>query len=291
MEECEMESREQIIQRLEQMAKRMRKKVLDMAHAAGAAASHFGGGLSIIEIMATLYGKILRFNKDNPHWSERDRFILSKGHGCLGYYAALSEAGFVPKADLLTFEKPESYLVGHPVMNRDKGIEFSTGSLGMGLSLGVGVSLAGKRKNKDNKVYVLMGDGECNEGSIWEAAMAAAHYKLDSLVGIIDKNNFQQTGSNSEIMSVGDLVSKWRSFGWDVLEIDGHDVGEIYDALSRPCSKGRPAAIVANTIKGKGFSFAENNNAWHHAPLSTSQYEAAIVELNLETESSEDENK
>lgn len=262
------------------MSKRMRKNALDMALAAGANSSHFGSGLSIIEITATLFGAIMRYDRNNPQWSERDRFILSKGHGVLGYYTALVEAGFVPKEDLLTFEKTGSYLVGHPVINREKGIEFSNGSLGMGLSLGIGVAIAGKRRNSKYNVYVLMGDGECNEGSIWEAAMAAPQFKLDNLVAIIDKNNFQLGGTNSEIMSVGDLAGKWRSFGWDVVEVDGHNVSQLYDVFNKANIHGRPAAIIANTIKGKGVSFAENNNAWHHAVLTKSQYETAILELN-----------
>ena len=286
-----MESRKHIIKKIEQMSKRMRKNVLDMALSAGANSSHFGGGLSIIEITATLYGAIMKYDPDNPEWNERDRFILSKGHGVLGYYTALAEAGFVPVDDLLTFEKTESYLVGHPVINRQKGIEFSNGSLGMGLSLGIGVAIAGKIKNSKYKVYVLIGDGECNEGSIWEAAMAASQFKLDNLVAIIDKNNFQLGGPNKDIMSVGDLVAKWCSFGWDVAEVDGHNVGELYDAFCRVNVSGKPSAIIANTIKGKGFSFSENNNAWHHAVLTKSQYELAIDELNKGLDGDEDDYK
>jgi len=278
-----VESREQVIQKIEKISQNMRKNALDMALAAGANSSHFGSGLSIIEITATLYGAIMRYDRDNPQWSERDRFILSKGHGVLGYYTALAEAGFVPVEDLLTFEKAESYLVGHPVINREKGIEFSNGSLGMGLSLGIGVALAGKKRNNKYKVYVLMGDGECNEGSVWEAAMAAAQFKLDNLVAVIDKNNFQLGGLNSEVMSVGDLAAKWNSFGWDVTEVDGHHVGELYDTFNKANIPGRPVAIVANTIKGKGVSFAENNNAWHHAVLPKSQYEIAMLQLNKES--------
>jgi len=274
-----MKNRDKKIKKIEAMAKRMRKKVLDMALAAGASSSHFGGGLSIVDITATLYGAIMKLDPKNPKWENRDRFILSKGHGVLGYYTALSEIGYISEEDLKTFEKDGTYLFGHPVMNRSKGIEFSNGSLGMGLSLGIGVALAGKRKNIDYKVYVLMGDGECNEGSVWEAAMAGPHYKLDNLVAILDKNNLQQTGANSEIMSVGDLVSKWKSFGWQVFEIDGHNVPEIYETFLSVKNQNGPVAIVANTVKGKGFSFAENNNAWHHAPLSSSQYEAALEEL------------
>jgi len=275
-----MPDREKIILKIQDMAKRMRKKVLDMALTAGASSSHFGGGLSIVDITATLYGAIMKLDPKNPKWENRDRFILSKGHGVLGYYTALSEIGYISEKDLKTFEKDGTYLFGHPVMNRSKGIEFSNGSLGMGLSLGIGVALAGKRKNIDYKVYVLMGDGECNEGSVWEAAMAGPHYKLDNLVAILDKNNLQQTGTNSEIMSVGNLASKWKSFGWQVIEIDGHNVPEIYETFLSVKNQNGPVAIVANTVKGKGFSFAENNNAWHHAPLSSSQYEAALEELN-----------
>ena len=276
-----MNERDQIIREITKMSKRMRKNVLDMALAAGADSSHFGGGLSIIEITATLYGEIMRIDKNNPTWVDRDRFILSKGHGCLGYYTALAEVGYISEDDLLYFEKTGGYLYGHPVMKRDKGIEFSNGSLGMGLSLGNGVALAGKKRNSNYSVYVLMGDGECNEGSVWEAAMAAAHYQLSNLIGIVDKNNFQQTGSNVEIMSVGDLVSKWKSFGWHVIEVDGHDIGQLYDAFTSEKPSNSPTVIVANTVKGKGFTFSENNNAWHHAPLSKSQYEAGIKELKL----------
>jgi len=280
MGECnQMSDREKRIIEIENMAKRMRRKVLDMALTAGAGSSHFGGGLSIIDITATLYGQIMNLDPKNPEWIKRDRFILSKGHGVLGYYTALSEIGYIPEDDLSTFENNGTYLYGHPVINRSKGIEFSNGSLGMGLSLGIGVALAGKRKNIDYTVYVLMGDGECNEGSVWEAAMAGPHYKLDNLIAIVDKNNLQQTGSNNEIMSVGDLVSKWKSFGWRVFEIDGHNIPEIYDTFLSLNDQNGPVAIVANTVKGKGFSFSENNNSWHHAPLSSSQYEAALEEL------------
>ena len=279
-----MESREHIVKKIEQMSRRMRRKALDMALAAGANSTHFGSGLSIIEITATLYGAVMKYDRDNPEWGERDRFILSKGHGVLGYYAALAEAGFIPIEDLSTFEKTGSYLVGHPVINRQRGIEFSNGSLGMGLSLCIGVALAGKRRNNKYKVYVLIGDGECNEGSVWEAAMASAQFKLNNLVAIIDKNNFQLGGPNSDIMSVGDLAAKWRSFGWDVMEVDGHNVGELYDAFCRIDIPEKPVVIIAHTIKGKGVSFAENNNAWHHAALSKAQYDIAIAELDKDNE-------
>ena len=275
-----MKSREKIIQSIEVMSKRMKKNLLDTALAAGASSSHFGGGLSLIDITATLYGAILKYDPKNPEWSERDRFILSKGHGVLGYYTALVEAGFIPKKDLLSFEKTDSYLLGHSVKNRAKGIEFSNGSLGMGLALGIGVALAGKRRKNAFNIFVVMGDGECNEGSVWEAALAAPQFKLDNLFAIVDRNNFQQTGSNAEIMSVGDLESKWESFGWQVVGVDGHNIAELYDAFTAEYEKNKPVAIIAHTIKGKGFSFSENNNDWHHAPLTKSQYEIAIKELN-----------
>ena len=276
-----MKNREKYIKHIKDMSKRMKFNLLDTALAAGASSSHFGGGLSIIDITATLYGCIMTFNSKNPEWSERDRFILSKGHGVLGYYTALVEAGFIDKEDLLHFEKTGSYLLGHPVKNRLKGIEFSNGSLGMGLALGIGVALTGKRRNKKYNVFVLMGDGECNEGSVWEAALAAPQFRLDNLFAIVDRNNYQQTGSNEDIMSVGDLESKWKSFGWHVKSVDGHNIEELYDVFTAEKKQNKPVAIIAHTIKGKGFSFSENNNDWHHAPLTNSQYEIAIKELNL----------
>ena len=276
-----IKNRKTAIKNIEGMSKRMKYHLLDTALAAGASSSHFGGGLSIIDITATLYGAIMKIDSNNPEWCDRDRFILSKGHGVLGYYTALVEAGFIPKEDLMSFEKTGSYLLGHPVKNRAKGIEFSNGSLGMGLALGIGVALAGKRSKNAFNVFVVMGDGECNEGSVWEAALAAPQFRLDNLFAIVDRNNYQQTGSNLDIMSVGNLESKWKSFGWHVKSVDGHNIEELYDAFSAKNEKNKPIAIIANTIKGKGFSFSENNNDWHHAPLTKSLYEVAINELNL----------
>ena len=276
-----IKNRKTAIKNIEGMSKRMKYHLLDTALAAGASSSHFGGGLSIIDITATLYGAIMKIDSNNPEWCDRDRFILSKGHGVLGYYTALVEAGFIPKEDLMSFEKTGSYLLGHPVKNRAKGIEFSNGSLGMGLALGIGVALAGKRSKNAFNVFVVMGDGECNEGSVWEAALAAPQFRLDNLFAIVDRNNFQQTGSNRDIMSVGDLESKWKSFGWHVKSVDGHNIEELYDAFSAEYEQNKPIAIISHTIKGKGFSFSENNNDWHHAPLTKSLYEVAINELNL----------
>lgn len=267
------------ITRLKNLARNMRKDALDMALAAGNEASHFGAGFSIIDILAVLYGKVMKYDNQNPKWEERDRFILSKGHGVLGYYSALAESGFISKEELLTFEKNGSFLLGHPVKKIEKGIEFTNGSLGMGLSLGIGVALANRMKQRNNTVYVLMGDGECNEGSVWEAFMAASQYKLTNLVAIIDRNRFQLGGTTKEVMDVGDIKSKIESFGWYVREVNGHDIEQLYNAFTESHDKEKPLAIVANTIKGKGFSFSENNNAWHHTVLTQANYNIAIQEL------------
>ena len=256
----------------------LRKNILEMAFAAGASSAHLGGALSIVEIVSVLFSKIMKINND-PGWLERDRFILSKGHACLAYYAALCEKGFIKRDELKTFEKDDSNLLGHPVINKKLGIDFSNGSLGMGLSLGIGVSLSIKKQNKDNKVYVILGDGECNEGSVWEAAMAAVHFKLDNLVVIVDNNNFQQTGSREQIMDTKNLKEKWESFGWNVYQLNGHDVDELHKALSTKCIIEKPTAIIAKTIKGKGFSFSENNNDWHHSVLTKKLYDTALKEL------------
>ncbi len=267
------------IKKIEHLSNILRKHILNTALAAGASSSHFGGSLSTVEIIATLFGKVMNFNKKIINKTERNRFILSKGHACLAYYAILAELGVFNIEDLKKFEKPNSFLLGHPVINRNKGIEFSNGSLGMGLSLGIGVAIAGKKRKCNFSVYVLMGDGECNEGSIWEAMMAAPNFKLGNLTAIIDKNNYQQTGSNKEIMSVGDLKLKCKSFGWNTFDIDGHNVSELLDCFSNYKKSDQPKMIIANTIKGKGFSFSENNNDWHHAVLTKSQYDIALSEL------------
>ena len=220
----------------------------------------------------------MNLNEKNRYSEKRDRFILSKGHACLAYYAALCEIGFIKKDELKTFEKNDSNLLGHPVANKELGIEFSNGSLGMGLSLGIGLCISSKKKKSNFKVYVILGDGECNEGSVWEAMMAASHFKLDNLYTFIDRNNFQQTGSNNEIMSLDNLKAKLTSFGWNTIEIDGHNINEISNSLNLNIEN-KPTAIIANTVKGKGFSFSENNNSWHHAVLTKSTYEKALTEL------------
>ena len=270
------------IKNIKNFAFQVRKNILEMAVAAGAGSAHFGGALSIAEIVSTLFAYQMKIDKNNPKSEERDRFILSKGHACLAYYAALCEVGYISNNELKTFEQNDTNLLGHPVINRNLGIDFSNGSLGMGLSLGIGVAISSKKKKKNFNVYVIVGDGECNEGSIWEGAMAAPNFKLDNLYVIIDKNNFQQTGSNKEIMNVGNLKDKWSSFGWYTVELDGHNIQELYNFFKESKKIDKPKAIIANTIKGKGFSFSENNNDWHHSILSKSFYEKAIKELKKE---------
>ena len=274
-----MKDKEKNIQNIKNFSIELKKNILEMAFSAGASSSHFGGALSIVEIVSILFSYKMKLKKDDPNWEDRDRFILSKGHACLAYYAALCEIGFISKDELKTFEKDDSNLLGHPVINKKLGIDFSNGSLGMGLSLGIGVAISLKKKNKKNNVYVILGDGECNEGSVWEASMAASNFNLDNLYAIIDKNNFQQTGSNKDIMDTSDLSKKWSSFGWDTVELDGHNIEELYNYFNREQESKKPKAIIANTIKGKGFTFSENNNDWHHAVLSKSLYEKAIEEL------------
>ena len=259
------------------LAKRIRINCVKMANSGGG--SHIGSALSIADILGCLYSEILNVFPDEPKANNRDRFILSKGHACLAYYAALCEIGYISKDELKTFEKNETNLLGHPVINRKLGIEFSNGSLGMGLSLGIGVAIASKKKKKNFNVYVVIGDGECNEGSVWESAMAAPNLKLDNLYAIIDKNNFQQTGSNQEIMNVDPLKDKWLSFGWHAEELDGHSINDLRNFFLKTNNIKKPKAIIANTVKGKGFSFSENNNDWHHSVLTKSLYEKAIKEL------------
>jgi transketolase len=260
------------------LSKKIRRKILDLSHYAGASSSHFGGALSSVEIIATLFGKIMNFDKDNYKDVTRDRFILSKGHGCLVYYSILNILNIISDDQLKTFEKDNSKLLGHPVKNQELGIDFSTGSLGMGFSLATGVAIALKKKKLSNKVFVLIGDGECNEGSIWETALSAPNLNLDNLTVIIDNNSFQQTGSNQEIMDIGDLEKKWSSFNWITKKIDGHNPDEIFNAL-KPTDEKLPKVLICKTVKGKGFSFSENNNDWHHKIMSKDNYDLALKEL------------
>jgi transketolase len=220
----------------------------------------------------------MTYRADEPTWDGRDRFILSKGHGVLGFFPALVEAGILSEEKFNTFKKDESDLIAHPVMNLSLGIESSNGSLGQGLSMGVGLALAAIRKKASHRVYVLLGDGECNEGMVWESAMCGAHYRLSNLTAIVDRNGFQSDGESAKVMNEESLSDKWRSFGWDVRDVDGHNVAALLDAFRTP-TDGRPKAIIARTIKGKGVKFMENNNEWHHNRLTKASYEQAVAEL------------
>jgi transketolase len=267
-------------QKIKDMAKRMRKRILDISHACNSSA-HLGGGLSMVDITATLYGAVLKYDVKNTAWEDRDRFILSKGHGVLGYYSALREAGIISEDVFLSFLTNDSDLIAHPVMNIPLGIESSNGSLGQGLSMGVGLAIAAKKKNKTHKIYVLLGDGECNEGAVWEAVMSAAHFKLDNLIAIVDNNRFQSDGKNEIIMDCKSFEEKWKSFGWNASTIDGHNVSELYNAFVSNHVENMPKVIVASTVKGRGVSFMENNNEWHHNRLTKTHYEQALQEMEI----------
>jgi transketolase len=260
-------------------AKLIRQSILQMAFDCNGPA-HLGGGLSMVDIMTILYGKFLNFKVDSPRFEGRDRFILSKGHGVLGYFPVLAHFGVFDENLLRTFKSDESDLIAHPVMNLDLGIESSNGSLGHGLSMSVGIALSGKLRNQDFKTFCLLGDGECNEGSVWESVMSAAQYKLDNLVALVDWNGYQSDGSNMNILNNENLHMQWESFGWFVIEIDGHDISEITRAFETAISRrSTPTVILARTIKGKGISFMENNNSWHHNRLTQDLFKLAIEEV------------
>lgn len=258
----------------------MRKDILKMALAAKREGGHLGGSLSAVEILAALYGSVMRFDPKSPADEVRDRFIFSKGHGVMAQYAAFRQIGLLTEGQVLTYKQSDSIVTAHPSLNPDLGVEFSSGSLGQGLSQGVGVALALKRKrNFESRVFVLIGDGECDEGSIWEAAMAAASYKLDNLVAIVDKNGLQYDGDTEKVLALDDLAAKWAAFGWDAVDVDGHDVSQLQEGLSRKGEK--PLAVIAHTVKGKGISFMENVPAWHHSVLTQRQFDQAMAELDV----------
>jgi len=264
---------------LEQKAKVVRADIIRML--CEAKSGHPGGSLSAADLMTALYFEKLKHKPKEPDWDGRDRVIFSKGHACPLLYACLAECGYFPITELLTLRKFGSRLQGHPGKNKGlPGIELSTGSLGQGLSAGVGMALGLKLDKKSNRVYVLMGDGEQQEGSIWEAAMSAAHYKLDNLCGIVDSNKLQIDGSVKEVMGIEPLAEKWRAFGWNVIEINGHNIQEIisaYDKAAKTCDK--PSVIIAQTVKGKGVSFMENQAGWHGKAPNKEQADTALKEL------------
>lgn len=261
----------------ERAALEMRIDCLRMGSVTGLGGAHFGGGLSMVEIMASLYLGVMHVDATRPGWDERDRFILSKGHGAMAYYAALKQTGFITDDEMMRFKSNDTFLYGHPSMNPDRGIEFSSGSLGLGLALGVGTALGVRRKgNQSTRVYVLMGDGECNEGSVWESAASAAHFGLNNVFAIIDKNGLQYDGDTTAILSMDSMAAKWEAFGWTAHSVDGHDVRALLEAFHAPSDK--PTVVIANTVKGKGVSFMENNPSWHHNRLSPQQLEEAMAE-------------
>ena len=261
-----------------ELSNRIRRQSVVMIQKAGS--SHLGSSLSMAELLAVLYGKILRVNPEQPDWPDRDLFILSKGHGCAAYYAVLAETGFFPVEWLDTFYQNGSRLAGHATHKGVPGIEISTGSLGHGLSVGTGMALAAKRDGRPYRVFCLLSDGECDEGSTWEPVLFAPHHGLDNLVAIVDYNKIQSLGTVKEVMDLDPFADKWRSFGWAVREVDGHDLREVNSDLSQvPYEAGRPSCIIAHTVKGKGVSFMEDKLLWHYRSPQGEEFEAALKEL------------
>ena len=263
---------------LEQMAKQLRRHVIKMIATAGS--GHPGGSLSAADIVTALYFNVMRHNPEDPQWLARDRFVLSKGHAAPILYAALAECGYFPVEELSTLRKLGSRLQGHTDRALTPGVEMSAGSLGQGLSFGIGIALAGRLDKRDYRVYVLLGDGECEEGQIWEAAMLAPHFQIDNLTAIVDHNGIQLDGRCCDIMGIEPLADKWRAFNWHVIEVDGHDIKQVLQALKKAGEiKGKPTVIIAHTVKGKGVSFMENNVAFHGKAPNQEQTEQALKEL------------
>jgi transketolase len=266
------------IEELEAMAANIRCDIIEMI--ATAQAGHPGGSLSAADIVTALYFRVMRLDPERPDWPDRDRFILSKGHACPVWYSALAERGYFDKAHLGTLRRLNSILQGHPDMNKTPGIDMTAGSLGHGLSAGLGMALSGKLRNADYHVWVIVGDGECQEGSVWEAAMAAAKWGTDNLTAIVDRNRLQNDDCVHVVMPVEPLADKWRAFGWHVIEIDGHDMAQIVEALERAeAVHGQPTAIVAHTVKGKGVSFMEDQAEWHGRAPCEEEAACALEEI------------
>ncbi len=273
-----MEAEKQLVGELEEKAQLIREDIIRMVAEAGS--GHPGGSLSGVEIVTALYFKFMNIKPEDPQWVDRDRFILSKGHAAPLLYAALAERGYFPKEELLTLRKLGARLQGHPARGMVPGVEASTGSLGQGLSMGLGVALAGLLDQRDYRVFVLLGDGECQEGQVWEAAMAAAHYKAGNLTAILDYNGLQIDGPIEKVMSPLPLDDKWRSFGWAVREVDGHDFEELLDAFDWAVQiKDQPTILIAKTIKGKGVSYMENQVGWHGKAPDAEQRQQALQEI------------
>ena len=267
------------ITELDAIARRLRLDSIKMIAAANS--GHPGGSLSAADIVTALYfGGVLKHDPKRPDWPDRDRFILSKGHGVPVLYAALAERGYFPTSELKTLRQVDSRLQGHPVQGLTPGIEASTGSLGQGLSIGIGHAIAGRLDGKHYRTYVLLGDGECQEGQVWEAVMTAGNYELDTLIAIVDNNRYQLDGPVEEINSIQPLADKFRAFKWHTLEVDGHDIGAVLDALHQArAHEGRPTCIIAHTVKGKGVTFMENNNEFHGKAPNADQLAVALAQL------------
>jgi transketolase len=276
--EAEVFSLSASVAEMEAMAKRLRRHIVTMIGKAGS--GHPGGSLSAVEILTALYFKLMRHKPQDPQWPDRDRFILSKGHAAPLLYATLAECGYFPVEELLTLRQMNSRLQGHTDRTITPGVEMSAGSLGQGLSFGLGVALAGRVDGKDYRVYVLLGDGECNEGQVWEAAMATAHFGVDNLTAIVDNNGQQIDGWNCDVMNLDPFAAKWQAFGWKVIEVDGHSIPQLIAAFKEAQKvKGQPAVIIAHTVKGKGVSFMENNPDFHGTAPNTMEVEMALKEL------------
>lgn len=249
--------------KLDERSKELRRLIVKMIEVDRR--GHIGPALSLVEILRVLYDSFLKYDVKNPNWQDRDRFILSKGHGCLALYAILADKGFIPRNELLNFCKPKGLLGGHPELDKSLGIEATTGALGHGLSMGVGMALAAKIKKQNHRVVVVVGDGEINEGSVWEAAMSASKHSLSNLSLFIDYNKLQSYGPTKEVLDLEPLVDKWRSFGFQTAEVNGHDVNELTSLVQQfPIEQSKPTAIICHTVKGKGFPFAEGQPQWHH---------------------------
>jgi len=268
----------ELIKELQRKALLIRKYVIDSVYRAGS--GHPGGSLSIADILSCLYFHEMRHDPKNPKWADRDRLVLSKGHAAPALYAALAMSGYFPVEELKNLRKTGHFLQGHPCMLKVPGVDMSTGSLGQGLSVGIGMAIAGKLDEKDYRVFVILGDGEMDEGQVWEAAASASHHSLDNLIAILDRNGLQIDGHTEEILNLEPMQWRWRAFGWDVIEIDGHNIEEILDALHEADKNDKPTLIIAYTIKGKGVSFMEGSLSFHGKPPSDEQYLKAMSELN-----------
>jgi transketolase len=267
-----------LIERIKVISKEMRIRAIKMAYNAGNNGAHLGGGLSAIELFAVLYHFVMKIDPNNPDSDSRDRLILSKGHAVLAYYTVLESMGFLTQNDLDQFETNGFFLHGHAAKNISKGIEFSGGSLGLGISFGVGVAIALKKRELKSHVYIIVGDGECDEGIVWEALMSASHFNLTNITVIVDHNKLQSDGPIQDIMNLSPLSEKFEAFGFYVQEVDGHNIKQLCNVFQTR-NNNKPNVIISHTVKGKGVSFIENKKEWHHSKINQKQYEQAMEEL------------